>query len=142
MTMRRFIALLFLPALVGAADLEWRTNAGARHAGLTVPGGGKAGFTTLTESSTGIHFTNHLADRSVAENQIRLIGSGVALGDVDGDGRCDIFLARLEGGCALYRNLGGWKFADITARAGVACLGVNSARESRHEVCRRPRDRA
>ncbi len=119
--MRRFLVLLFLPALVGAADLEWRRNAGARHAALTVPGVGKAGFTTLAESSTGLHFTNHLADRSVAENQIRLIGSGVALGDVDGDGRSDIFLARLEGGCVLYRNLGGWKFADITARAGVAC---------------------
>src|SRR5207248_3417667 len=60
-------------------------------------------------------------DAKAAENQIRLNGSGVALGDVDRDGLCDIYLCRLEGANALYRNLGGWKFEDITAGAGVAC---------------------
>jgi hypothetical protein len=86
-----------------------------------VPAQGRAGFTLLSETVTGIHFTNHLADRSVAENQIRLLGSGVALGDIDGDGRCDIYLCRLEGANVLYRNLGDWKFEDITDKAGVAC---------------------
>jgi len=32
----------------------------------------------------------------------------------------DVFLARTEGPNALYRNLGGWRFEDITARARVA----------------------
>ena len=63
------------------------------------------------------------ADASAAENQIRQNGSGVALGDVDGDGLCDIYLCRLEGHNVLYRNLGHWRFEDITARAGVACPG-------------------
>src|SRR5213078_3935216 len=48
-------------------------------------------------------------------------GSGVALGDVDGDGWCDIYFARLDGPNVLYRNLGNWKFEDITAAAGVGC---------------------
>ena len=39
-----------------------------------------------------------------------LNGSGVAAGDVDGDGWCDLFFCRLEGKNALYRNLGGSKF--------------------------------
>src|SRR6266508_4047546 len=50
-------------------------------------------------------------------------GSGFALGDVDGDGRCDLYFCRLEGPNALYRNRGGWKFEDIAASAGVACEG-------------------
>ncbi len=57
-------------------------------------------------------------------NQILPNGSGVAAGDVDGDGWCDLFFAGLlDSGCRLYRNLGGWRFADITAPAGVACAG-------------------
>src|SRR6185503_13418119 len=39
----------------------------------------------------------------------------------DGDGWCDIYLCQLEGPNALFRNLGNWKFADITAPAGIAC---------------------
>ena len=56
---------------------------------------------------------------------------GVALFDYDGDGMLDIYLvngstvAALEGKekaprAALYRNLGGWKFEDVTNKAGLA----------------------
>ncbi len=55
----------------------------------------------------------------------------VAVFDYDGDGRPDIYLLNgstieAEKGkaaapkSALYRNLGGWKFEDVTAKAGVA----------------------
>ena len=33
--------------------------------------------------------------------QVRLNGSGVAAGDVDGDGRCDLYLCALGGGVPL-----------------------------------------
>src|SRR5439155_7610308 len=56
-----------------------------------------------------------------AENQNRLGGSGIAAGDIDGDGLCDLYFCRLEGPNVLYRNLGNCKFEDITASAGVAC---------------------
>ncbi len=72
---------------------------------------------------TQVAFTNLLADRLAAENQVLQNGSGVALGDVDGDGRCDIYLCGLEGVNGLYRNLGEWRFEDITVSAGVACDG-------------------
>jgi hypothetical protein len=56
-------------------------------------------------------------------------GNGVALIDYDGDGWLDIYLvtaAQLDGARnriahrnALYRNLGGWRFEDVSAAAGV-----------------------
>jgi hypothetical protein len=70
---------------------------------------------------TGVAFTNHLADRSVAYNRILENGSGVALGDIDGDGDCDLYFCRLEGSNALYRNLGDWRFEEIAVAAGVLC---------------------
>src|SRR5260221_1318842 len=46
-------------------------------------------------------------------------GSGVAIGDVNGDGRPDIYLCRIEGPNALYINDGNWKFHDVAKEAGV-----------------------
>jgi hypothetical protein len=56
-------------------------------------------------------------------------GSGVALLDYDNDGRFDVYLVtaaelgpgreRIPHRNALYRNLGGWKFEDVSRRAGV-----------------------
>ena len=44
----------------------------------------------------------------------------MAAGDIDGDGRCDLYFCGLDRPNALYRNLGNWKFEDIAASAGVA----------------------
>jgi enediyne biosynthesis protein E4 len=96
---------------------------GFRSAPLNVPQAGKPGFTELAPSATGISFTNHLSRTNAALNQILLNGSGVAAGDIDGDGLCDLYFCSMEGGNVLYRNLGNWKFEDITAQAGVACTG-------------------
>ncbi len=87
---------------------------------LPVPPSGRPGFTLLTPAHTGVAFTNHLDPDAEVRNQNLLNGSGVALGDYDGDGGCDLFLANLNGACALYRNLGGWRFTNVTTRAGLA----------------------
>jgi hypothetical protein len=89
---------------------------------LAVPAKGKTGFTRINPSDAGINFTNLCpATRSIT-NQIYLNGSGVAAGDIDGDGWCDLFFAGLENRSALYRNLGDWKFVNITASAGLTNL--------------------
>ncbi|MCL4176438.1 MAG: VCBS repeat-containing protein [Verrucomicrobia bacterium] len=93
---------------------------------LEVAPSARPGFTRMTPAQTGIAFTNLLAESRYLTNQIYLNGSGLALGDVDGDGRCDLYFCGLDGSNALYRNLGGWRFTNITASAGVACEGQAS----------------
>jgi hypothetical protein len=44
---------------------------------------------------------------------------GVCIGDFDGDNRQDLFLTRPAGGNRLYRNLGDFRFADVTAEVGI-----------------------
>jgi hypothetical protein len=56
-------------------------------------------------------------------------GNGIALLDYDGDGRLDVYVVtgaelsptreRIPHRNALYRNLGSWRFEDVSAKAGV-----------------------
>ena len=50
-------------------------------------------------------------------------GTGMAVADVDGDGRLDVYFVSQVGGNALWRNVGGGRFEDITHVAGVALAG-------------------
>ena len=46
-------------------------------------------------------------------------GNGIAIADVDGDGRPDIYFVSQIGGNGLWRNSGSGKFEDITASAEI-----------------------
>ena len=56
-------------------------------------------------------------------------GNGIALLDYDGDGRLDVYVVtgaelsasrqRIAHRNGLFRNLGGWRFEDVSAKAGV-----------------------
>ncbi len=125
----RFAALavaLGLAAGLGAADLSWQEAPGCRFASVVPAAGTRpVGFTLLPSAQTGVTFTNVLAQSRYVTNQIYLNGAGVAAGDVDDDGRCDLFFSGLDRPNVLYRNLGDWKFEDITATAGVALPGMS-----------------
>lgn len=84
---------------------------------LPVPSQGRTGFELLAPATTGLAFTNVVPETRHLTNQIFFNGSGVTFGDVDGDGRCDVFLAGMGGASALFRNLGDWTFTNATATA-------------------------
>jgi hypothetical protein len=51
---------------------------------------------------------------------------GVTVGDFDRDGFPDLVVTGY-GGCRLYRNENGERFADVTEKSGVACPSWNTA---------------
>ena len=85
-------------------------------------------FKELAPQDTGVVTENRYADPSMwmehyAEFALGSVGTGVAIGDYDGDGRPDIFVVSKTESCRLFRNLGNWKFEDVTERAGVGDKG-------------------
>src|SRR5690349_17373353 len=80
-------------------------------------------FERLAPSTTGVTFENRLPE-DTALNILNFLyyynGGGVAAGDVDGDGRPDLYFTSNLGSNRLYLNRGGYRFEDVTARAGVA----------------------
>lgn len=128
MIRRRFLVLALLLAACGrAADTGWQQGEGVRWRALDVPRRGTPGFTLLDSSRTGINFVNRVSDSLLLQNRLLAELGGVCIGDVDGDGRPDIFLARTDGPNALYRNLGDWRFEDVAGQAGVAAPGRRSS---------------
>jgi len=51
-----------------------------------------------------------------------IVAGGGAAGDFDGDGRLDLYLVQATGagGNRLFRNLGDWRFEDVTDGSGAA----------------------
>lgn len=79
-------------------------------------------FHLVPEDSSGVHFENNLSyDNSFNVYKYRNYynGGGVAIGDIDNDGLPDLYFTANEEENKLYRNLGGFKFKDITKEAGV-----------------------
>ena len=115
------LAVFVHPDAGRSAAYPWQQREGYSVAELPVPAVGKTGFTLVGSAESGITFTNALPDEKAMDNQNLLNGAGVALGDFDGDGLCDIYFCNLNGHNVLYRNLGAWKFEDVTDAAGVRC---------------------
>ena len=80
-------------------------------------------FEHLAPSATGVTFENRVPADSAA-NILNFLyyynGGGVAAGDVDGDGRPDLYFTSNLGSNRLYLNRGGYRFEDVTERAGVS----------------------
>ena len=85
---------------------------------------------------SGIDFVTN-SGRTAHRHQPETMVAGVALFDFDNDGRLDVFLtngAKMPSldksepayWNRLYRNLGGWKFEDVTERAGVKGHGYDN----------------
>lgn len=81
-------------------------------------------FTDQLEQS-GIQFLNRTVSDTTRDAKINHYdhGNGLAVADVDGDGRHDLYFVNQVGGNELWRNLGGGRFENITEAAGVALVG-------------------
>ncbi|MEO7412695.1 MAG: FG-GAP-like repeat-containing protein [Opitutaceae bacterium] len=104
----------------GIAELPLAARSGPRGATL---------FQLLSPQETGVVTENRYADPEMlgkrrVEFDVGAIGTGVAIGDYDGDGRPDIFAVSKTESCRLFRNLGNWKFEDVTEKAGVGDTGA------------------
>jgi len=75
-------------------------------------------YTAVDPKATGIDFVHRMNRDPRVSPELR-IGSGVALGDFDSDGLVDVFLPCSTDRGRLYRNLGGFRFEDVTEKAGI-----------------------
>jgi hypothetical protein len=71
---------------------------------------------SLYENDGAGKFANRTAGSGL---EVSFYGTGVAVGDVDGDGWTDLFVSAV-GPNRLFRNVEGVRFEDVTATAGVA----------------------
>jgi len=93
----------------GKIDLVFLNQVGGNQLYLNL-GGGK--FSNITERA-GIALAGQV---SVA----------AAFADIDNDGDPDLFITTVRGGNVLFENLGGGRFKDISAEAGVNYSGHSS----------------
>lgn len=114
--------LLFVPPLLPA-----QAPAGLQRLAWNLPAAtvGPTLFTRLDATTTGLVVANLYDDPAMWGKRYREfmgggMGSGVAAGDFDRDGRVDLYVSTKTRPGRLYRNLGGWKFADVTEAAGLA----------------------
>ncbi|MFB6248107.1 MAG: VCBS repeat-containing protein [Salinibacter sp.] len=85
-------------------------------------------FSRLDAKQTGIDFENTIATDDSLMNPLDYFyvynGGGVAAGDLNGDGRTDLYFAGNTVSNRLYLNEGDLQFRDVTETAGLAAEGA------------------
>lgn len=83
---------------------------------------GEALFEALEPAHTGIDFGPRWDDPARFLKELLFVNpsGGICAGDYDADGLPDLYVTSPSGGNRLYRNLGDFKFEDVTESAGVA----------------------
>jgi len=107
-------------------------TAGSRRSAASQP---SFQFVEMPSASTGVGF-RHVSGNSMDKPFPAANGSGVGALDYDLDGRCDLYFAtgtpfpldrnRPSPINRAYRNLGGWKFEDVSRETGLGHNGYSS----------------
>ncbi len=117
------------PQNMGVSTGTAVVSATRRTIGVVDPKAPKV-FEDLT-ARTALAAFKHRSGSTAKDYIVETVSGGVAIFDYDNDGLPDIYLlngstiAAQQGKespprAALYRNLGGWKFEDVTEKAGVS----------------------
>ncbi len=118
--------ILILGSLVAISGVAHAAPAGLTAAPLA-PRSGPRGITLFTDippAVSGLKAANTYDDPRMwstryHEFSVGAIGTGVACADYDADGRPDLFVVSKTETGRLFRNLGGFRFEDVTALARV-----------------------
>jgi enediyne biosynthesis protein E4 len=113
----------------GASTGAPATYTSRRTVGITDPSAPVV-FEDVTDKTSLANF-RHRSGEAAKDYIFETTSGGVAIFDYDGDGKPDVYLingstaAAMRGKekpprAALFRNLGNWKFEDVTDKAGVA----------------------
>ena len=89
---------------------------------LPSPQGAKPGFTQMNPDKAGFSF-GPATITNLKKVPVHVSNPGLAAGDIDGDGLTDLFVCRVNGSHSLFRNLGHWKFQNVTAQSGLKLDG-------------------
>ena len=89
-------------------------------------------FRSLPPDESGIDFVNQIEENdtlNVIDYAYLYNGSGLGVGDLNGDGLQDLFFAGNQVSNRLYLNQGGLQFEDVSQQAGIEsdrwCTGVS-----------------
>lgn len=130
LTLRTIVVWILLLGVSCTSDADytadWHIEETHRWTPLADAQGEDDGFTRLDSSTTGVGFINTVGKEPVAQNEHLAHGSGVALGDITGNGWPDLYLARLDGPNALYHNKGGGQFQKVPGAGGAPVAGEYS----------------
>ena len=86
----------------------------------------KSTFELIPSEDSGITFNNQIVDNdtlNILTYEYLYNGSGVGMGDFNGDGLLDVFFSGSQVDSKLYLNQGDFKFTDISKTAGINTLG-------------------
>src|SRR4051794_35335870 len=115
---RIFSALVLAASLAACSGSDGSDSALAKEA----PKAGNQLFTLLPSSFTGVTFENKLTDTpelNIFTYRNYYNGGGVAIGDLNNDGRPEVVLVSNQGGPKIYLNRGNFHFSDITRATGI-----------------------
>lgn len=129
--MRSLSRLLLAVAFVTTTACNQRLEQPVPVLEATAPDPGPGLFREVT-ADAGVHATYRNGQEADHYAILESLGGGVGLLDYNRDGLLDVFApggGTFEGPdrkqikgypCRLFQNLGGWKFRDVTAEAGLA----------------------